>query len=85
VAPQPKNVKLSPPAAKAARNLSPELQEPLKTALHALALDPLMGKALKGELHGLRRYRVRDYRIVYYFDAETVTVVSIAHRREVYR
>jgi len=45
------------------------------------------GKALQGELSGLWRYRVGDYRLVCSInDAEVnVLVLRIAHRKEVYR
>jgi mRNA interferase RelE/StbE len=43
-------------------------------------------KLLKGRLAGLSRFRVGDYRVVYLINesARTVTVVTIAHRRDVY-
>ena len=43
-------------------------------------------KRLTGELAGLLRYRVGDWRVVYRIDdpSSRVLVVSIAHRREVY-
>ena len=42
---------------------------------------------MKGELLGLRRVRVGDYRVVYEVleGALLVLVVRVAHRREVYR
>ena len=52
-----------------------------------LADNPFLGNALKGELRGLRRLRVGDYRIIYEVqdDALLVLVIRIAHRREVHR
>lgn len=46
-----------------------------------------MGKALVGNLAGLWRYRVGDYRIVCDIedDVLVVLVVDVAHRKEVYR
>ncbi len=46
-----------------------------------------LGKALKGELGGLWRYRVGDYRIVCQIeDAKLIVLVlRVAHRRETYR
>jgi mRNA interferase RelE/StbE len=43
-------------------------------------------KRLSGELAGLLRYRVGDWRVVYRIDdrAGRVLVLVIAHRREVY-
>lgn len=43
-------------------------------------------KRLSGELSGLSRYRVGDWRVLYRIDdgAKRVVVLVIAHRREVY-
>ena len=43
-------------------------------------------KRLSGELAGLLRYRVGDWRVIYRIDDETnrVLVLTIAHRREAY-
>ena len=43
-------------------------------------------KRLAGNLAGLLRYRVGDWRVIYRVDnsANRVLVLSIAHRREVY-
>lgn len=45
------------------------------------------GKALKGNLGNLWRYRVGDYRVICSINDEIllVLVVKIGHRREVYR
>ena len=45
------------------------------------------GKALTGSLKGLWRYRVGDYRIIVriYDERLVVLVLTLAHRREVYR
>lgn len=46
-----------------------------------------MGKALVGNMAGLWRYRVGDYRIVCDIEDDVllVLVVDVAHRSEVYR
>ena len=56
-------------------------------AIDRLAENPHLGASLKGNLRGLRRLRVGDYRIVYEVrdDELVVLVVRIAHRRDVYR
>lgn len=43
-------------------------------------------RMLSGPLAGMRRYRVGDWRVVFMIDDERsrVSVLSIAHRREVY-
>ena len=50
--------------------------------------DPrTLGSALSGELGGLWRWRIGDYRVVARIEDERITilVVRVAHRREVYR
>ena len=56
-------------------------------AIDRLANYPLAGSVLKGDLRGLRRLRVGDYRILYEVRNNdlVVLVVRIAHRREAYR
>jgi mRNA interferase RelE/StbE len=46
-----------------------------------------LGKALAYKKAGLWRYRVGDYRIICQIKSETVTVfvLSVGHRKEVYR
>jgi mRNA interferase RelE/StbE len=80
--------------------LSPEAQDFYAAADHPLAskLARCFGqlereprrhnniKMLAGDLAGKRRYRVGDWRVIYAIDDErqVVTVLSIAHRSEVY-
>lgn len=41
---------------------------------------------LKGKFAGLRKFRVGDYRIIFsIIETETVLILRIAHRKEVYR
>lgn len=50
--------------------------------------DPrIHGKALTGNLKGVWRYRVGDYRLFADIDDEIVTIeiFEVAHRREIYR
>lgn len=56
-------------------------------AIDRLTEQPLSGSALKGELRGLRRIRVGQYRVVYEVldDQLVILVVRVAHRREAYR
>ena len=67
------------------------ISQPARTrvihAIDGLGGQPLAGAPLKGELRGLRRLRVGDYRIVYeLLDTELVVlVVRVAHRRKAYR
>ena len=56
-------------------------------AVDRLSENPYVGSPLKGELRGLRRLRVGDYRVLYevQHDALVVLGVRVAHRREAYR
>jgi mRNA interferase RelE/StbE len=56
-------------------------------ALRVLVENPLRGESLKGEFHGLRRYRIGDFRIIYEIDAgnDFMTIHAVKNRREVYR
>ena len=62
-------------------------RERIVHAIDRLRDNPLAGSPLKGDLRGLRRVRVGDYRVVYeVLDGELVVlVVLVAHRREAYR
>ena len=62
-------------------------RERIVHAIDRLGDNPLAGSPLKGDMRGLRRLRVGDYRVVYeVLDGELVVlVVLVAHRREAYR
>jgi mRNA interferase RelE/StbE len=64
-----------------------KFKEKFSHAVEELASNPLSGKPLQGELKGCYSYRIGDYRVVYSFSshAQTLTIVKIDHRRQVYR
>lgn len=83
-------VEVSEAAVKTLRKLDKQVARRIKNELDEIAQldDPRSrGKALVGNLAGLWRYRVGDYRVV--CDIEdgvlVILVVDVAHRREVYR
>lgn len=51
-----------------------------------LSKNPYLGIALKGGYQGLHRYRIGDYRIVYFIDDKKreVLILRIRHRKDVY-
>ncbi|MDY5403456.1 MAG: type II toxin-antitoxin system RelE/ParE family toxin [Trueperella sp.] len=82
------SVSYSRSAAKSFRSFHPQVQRRLKEAIEALASDPYPSGSIKilgGE--GERRIRVGDYRIIYDVDDGRllILVLSVGHRREVYR
>ncbi len=81
----PKSVRLSNRAVKALESIDVRFKERLKEAIRELSRNPLLVKKLKGELAGLRSYRVGSFRIVYRFSKELLEVVYIDDRKDVYR
>jgi mRNA interferase RelE/StbE len=83
-------VEFDPEAARELRKLGPVPRDAIQKCLRervATAENPRrFGHALVGDLKGLWRYRVGDYRIVADIrDKEIVVmVVTVGHRREVY-
>jgi len=74
-------------AAKELAGVPHPMRERLIAAIDALLDNPYRGTALKGDLSGLRRVRVGDYRVIYEINEGEliILVIRVAHRREVYR
>lgn len=53
----------------------------------ATNLDALKPEALTGDLSGLYKFRIGDYRIFYEIlhDEQTLVIHAVGHRRDVYR
>ncbi len=83
--PSPRSVRISRRAERSLEALDARLREHLKTALRELSRNPLLGKKLKGELAGLRSYRLGAFRIVYRLTKDVVEVAYIDRRKDVYR
>lgn len=73
--------------AKLGRAEAKRIIETLKTRIAPLDDPRRLGSALSGQLGGLWRWRIGDYRVVARIEDERITilVVRVAHRREVYR
>lgn len=51
-----------------------------------LILDPVrFGEPLRRSLSGFRKLRVGDYRVIYQVQEQTVIILKIGHRRDVYK
>ena len=81
------SVQIKESAAKELSQIRYEDRVCIVRAIDGLAENPFVGATLKGELRGLRRLRVGNYRVVYEVleDALVVLVVRAGHRRQVYR
>ncbi|MBX3328909.1 MAG: type II toxin-antitoxin system RelE/ParE family toxin [Nitrospira sp.] len=77
---------IPPHVAEVIRSLHPDLKRSIKSAIRVIAADPECGESLQRELNGLRKYRVRRFRIVYATDqkARVIRLMAIGHRRYVY-
>jgi mRNA interferase RelE/StbE len=77
---------IPPHVADVIRSLHPDLKQPIKAAIRAIAVNPECGDPLKRELDGLRKYRVRRFRIVYAVHQKTrvIRLMAVDHRRSVY-
>ena len=50
-----------------------------------LIIDPIKyGEPLRRTLRGYRKLRVGDYRIIYKIEKNTIVILKIGHRKEVY-
>lgn len=58
-----------------------------KVENHLIKSPEEFGKPLKGTFSGFFRYRIGDYRVVYYLDKEenTLKILNIGHRKEIYK
>jgi mRNA interferase RelE/StbE len=77
---------IPPHVAEAIRPLHPDLKRSIKAAICGIATDPECGEPLMRELHGLWKYRVRRFRIVYTIDhkARVIRLMAVGHRRSIY-
>ncbi len=78
---------MAPEAAREFDALDSMVRQRVEKALDQLALDPM---ALKNQIKRLKgdsamRLRVGDWRIIFDVRSAEITVLAIAHRREVYR
>ena len=81
-------VSLRPAAERAWRKLPSEIRPRINRALLALENDPRPHGVAKLRGHANRwRVRIGDYRVIYQINdaTNTVEILHIAHRREVYR
>lgn len=77
-------------AAKQVKNLDKQTQEQIKKwkdEMQSLKSPSQKGKALKGKLKGLWRYRINDYRLICLIDDKKLTILCLAigHRKEIYK
>jgi mRNA interferase RelE/StbE len=78
-------------AKKDLKKIDSVMQKVIKEKIITLAENPEKLKnnikALKGEFNNKFRLRIRDYRIVFRIENETVTIliIAIGHRKDIYK
>jgi mRNA interferase RelE/StbE len=63
----------------------PTVKKILNEIENELVSDPTRGRELSGEFAGLLAYRMGNYRVIYSIIRDSVLVLRIGHRKEVYR
>ena len=57
-----------------------------KAIENKLVCDPIsFGAPLRHSMHGHRKIRIGDYRVVYRIENTQVIIIAIMHRKEVYK
>jgi len=74
----------TPKFERAFRKLDSELQRRISSHILELAVQPQIGKPLRGRLKGLFSLRIGEYRVVYEIRKDKVILHIVAHRRSVY-
>jgi len=75
-----------PLVARDIENIPANISNRIKKAIEQrLMVDPVKaGRPLRKSLAGHRKMRVGDYRVIYRVERNTIIVLKIGHRREVY-
>lgn len=80
-----RRVRLSVETVELVRSLHPHLKRKIRAAFRALVGEPLLGKAIKEELEGLRSFRVGRIRIICRARGEEIIeVIAIGPRKTIY-
>jgi len=77
---------IPPHVAEIIQSLHSDLKQSIKAAVRPITADPECGVPLRRELEGLRKFRVRRFRIVYAIDrkSSTIRLVAVGHRQTIY-
>lgn len=72
-------------AAKLICTIHPHLKKKIKASLQTILAGPDSGKALRGELTGLRSFRVGRFKIIYRVSGrKQVEIIAIGPRERIY-
>ena len=81
----PARFKVPAEVAQLVRGLHPDIKRKVRAALDCLAADTGAGKALQGDLKGLRSLRIARFRVIYRVLAgRIIEIVAIGQRDRIY-
>lgn len=67
-------------------NTDKRTQDRIAARLKEYAHEPLKyARKLKSPEIGTYRFRIGDYRVIFDFDDETIVILRIGHRKQIYR
>jgi mRNA interferase RelE/StbE len=66
------------------RGMHPDLKKKVRAAFEIILGNPDRGKALKGELAGLKSFRVSNFRIIYRTSKDFLEIVTVGPRQRIY-
>jgi len=66
------------------RGMHPNLKKKVRASLDMILTDPDKGKALKGELTGLRSFQVSNFRIIYRISKKYIEIAVIGPRQKIH-
>ena len=67
------------------RELDSVVRRRIFDKIKLLRENPFIGKALLGDLRGIYSLRVGDYRVLYTIRDKVVFLLTVGHRRSIYR
>ncbi len=81
------SVQFTREAKKELAKLPPKIQNKVLRLTFDLAINPIYGLKLRGELNGLYKVKFPPYRLLYIpnHDQQVVTIVRIRHRQNAYK
>jgi mRNA interferase RelE/StbE len=78
-------IKTSDEIANLIRGTHPSLKKKIRSALTIIINNPDIGKSLRGELTGLKSYRVSSFRIIYRISSrQSIELIAIGPRKTIY-
>lgn len=60
-------------------------KEKIKNKIKKIIENPCIGKPLRYDLHAERSIRIGSYRLIYTFKEDTLFLLRLEHRKEVYK